>query len=681
MLARIALLGVSALALAAPADARIIDLISTGNTPPAGVSPDHRAQFMGASADGSRMVFQTDESLAAADTDTRDDVYLREGSALTLVTPETTSNDLKYSTGFGAINADGSRVFVKSSEPVAGNTDGITDDYFLWRHPASPLELLTGNGNTQLQSSINNITINAEGTRAFWSGTDVFDGDSDSALDAYMWDDADDAIHLLSVGASLNAVFNGTSSSGDKAVFSTESALAGTGDTDTTEDVYLWNDGVITLLTGSGQNTGAFHRLRTPDLAKMVFSSAQNGLAAGDADNTTDALVVDTATGAITSATPGTAQSVWPNAVSADGNTVVFETDEQLVDADDDTSQDLYRSQGGAFTLLTGGVAQEDALFRGASADASRVVFASDEALPGTGDTDGTADFFVSDGTTIQRVTGNTGASSVQGGFPHLSADGTRIAFSTTEALGGDADTARDVYLWEQGTTTWISFTCAGTASAELVRLSADGQRVYFDTDNQVPGTGDGDEEGDAYVSRPGTAPLTQDCDPSNDPRPDDDGGDAGAGGDGGGGGGAGGGGTATTTTPGPPPPSPRRPSAPRTSDPIRFTGSTTFPVSGGFTSVTLTNSNDVPMVGTVRYDGTGTMRVFAAQKKARRAPRLGSARFTIPPRSTLRVRVRLSKAVRRILRPRRRLRATLVVTTTAPQRGTLRRRVILRGR
>ena len=63
-------------------------LISTG---PAGGNGAFDADFYEASKDGSRAVFETNESLVSADTDTTKDVYERVGSTTNLVSTGPTS--------------------------------------------------------------------------------------------------------------------------------------------------------------------------------------------------------------------------------------------------------------------------------------------------------------------------------------------------------------------------------------------------------------------------------------------------------------------------------------------------------------------------------------------------------------------------------------------------------------
>ena len=64
------------------------ELVSTG---PTGGNGAISSQYRGASADGTRVIFQTTEQLVAADTDTRMDIYERAAGTTTLLSPGRTA--------------------------------------------------------------------------------------------------------------------------------------------------------------------------------------------------------------------------------------------------------------------------------------------------------------------------------------------------------------------------------------------------------------------------------------------------------------------------------------------------------------------------------------------------------------------------------------------------------------
>ena len=103
-------------------------LISTG---PAGGNGAFDADFYEASKDGSRAVFETNESLVSADTDTTKDVYERVGSTTNLVSTGPTSGSTPIDSFFLGTSQDGLHIFFMAYEPLvaADDDNGRRDIY------------------------------------------------------------------------------------------------------------------------------------------------------------------------------------------------------------------------------------------------------------------------------------------------------------------------------------------------------------------------------------------------------------------------------------------------------------------------------------------------------------------------------------------------------------------------
>src|SRR4051812_37829930 len=90
----------------------------------AGPDEEKPATFEHASADGSRVVFTTDESLVGDDSDTKADLYERAAGATTLLSdPPLVGPDDNEAVTFEAASSDGSRVIWRTFEPIV-NIDG-----------------------------------------------------------------------------------------------------------------------------------------------------------------------------------------------------------------------------------------------------------------------------------------------------------------------------------------------------------------------------------------------------------------------------------------------------------------------------------------------------------------------------------------------------------------------------
>jgi hypothetical protein len=101
-------------------------LVSIGS---AGGNGPYSAIFRGASADGSHAYFTTDESLVAADGDTSTDLYDSSAAATVLVTPDTPDGAVRL-LNFDAASADGSRVIFDTDARLVPEDTGPNPDVY-----------------------------------------------------------------------------------------------------------------------------------------------------------------------------------------------------------------------------------------------------------------------------------------------------------------------------------------------------------------------------------------------------------------------------------------------------------------------------------------------------------------------------------------------------------------------
>src|SRR5947207_9763916 len=101
--------------LAPCAQAAYLEHYSVG---PTGGSSNFTSIFEGASADGTRVFFRTDEKLVSGDTDTFIDLYERSGGATTLLSTGPNGGNGTVTPYFRGISADGSHVFFETSEQL-----------------------------------------------------------------------------------------------------------------------------------------------------------------------------------------------------------------------------------------------------------------------------------------------------------------------------------------------------------------------------------------------------------------------------------------------------------------------------------------------------------------------------------------------------------------------------------
>jgi Tol biopolymer transport system component len=220
----------------------------------------------------------------------------------------------------------------------------------------------------------------------------------------------------------------------------------------------------------------------------------------GELPNT---ILVSRATGPSGAAANGT--SFTPS-ISADGRFVAFSSiATNLSDEDLDLTRDIYvrdtlmdtttlvsRADG-----LVGAAAATDSLHPSISATGAQIAFQSAADNLSLEDTDGTSDIFIRDtaaGTTTlaSRAHGSSGAPGNGDSYlPSISANGQRVAFESDadNMASDDNDAVRNIYVrdprfrstWHISRTTALGFTSVGAdGNSRDAFLSADGSSVAF---------------------------------------------------------------------------------------------------------------------------------------------------------------------------------------------------------
>ena len=263
---------------------------------PAGGNDAYNALFEKASADGNQVFFSTEESLVEADTDHRSDVYMRNmvTGTTTLVSVGEPAcapacGNGAVDAGFAGASADGSKVFFVSEERLAAaDTDSSVDVYV--RDLAGETTKLVSAGGASCAPACGNGAfpvalrgISADGTHAYFTTAESLSGaDTDSAVDIYARDLSGETTTLVSQGGEGCApgcgnsgavpVFQGSSASGSRVFFSTDEPMVGA-DKDTATDIYARDlpGGPTILVSGGSSSTetasfSASHGRRQPRL-------------------------------------------------------------------------------------------------------------------------------------------------------------------------------------------------------------------------------------------------------------------------------------------------------------------------------------------------------------------------------------------------------------------------------
>ncbi|MEP7300749.1 MAG: hypothetical protein ABI699_04415, partial [Caldimonas sp.] len=389
----------------------------------------------------------------------------------------------------GAVSDDGRYALFEStaSNLVAGGTNGQSDVFLRDLATGSVRRVTTDAGGAQANGFSGNASLSADGRYvAFESrASNLVAGDDAGLGDIFVKDLQTGAVQRVSTD-SAGAQANGASS---KASFSADGRY-------------------------------------------VVFGSDASNLVPDDTNDVADIFVKNLQTGAIARASTdgggGEANYASDSAsISADGRYVAFRSYASQLIPGDTGDADIFVKD-----LETGAIQQANIGFAfpydyfyyasstqrpSISADGRHVSFYSYyEIETGTGDEDGPdveVELFVKDLQTGDMVSANETAAGVPAGlvddrFPaSLSADGHYIVFgSGGKLVPGDVNHARDVFvkdLWS-GAVRLVSAAASGAAGngdSVNVRISADGTQVLFGSDASNLVAGDGNANGDVFLT------------------------------------------------------------------------------------------------------------------------------------------------------------------------------------
>jgi hypothetical protein len=506
------------------------------------------AFYDGTSADGSIAVFSTKEQMVPGDTDQEEDVYVRSfdlglGEYLTRevsIGPKG-GNDAQASR-YDGMSSDGSEVFFSTEEPmVAADTDD-TDDLYVRDLIENRTVLVSQGdsgcavqncGNGDFDASFVPGGIASDGGVAFFGSKERLSAaDQDSAFDLYARDVEAETTRLVSAPDSgcggcasegLDSQFRGSDDGGNLAFFTTDEKLVGADADSGEEDIYTRNlgTGTTALVSQSGtcppglpvdQNCEPSFGGASADGSQVFFETNDRVLEA-DTDKSQD--LYDWSAGNVTLVSTGPSGgngegNVTFEGTSPGGDVAFFETVESLVPGDSDSSRDVYQRAAGTTTTVSSGEGGKGNLEVPASFEAVSqtgpqvVVFTTAEALTDD-DGDSSQDVYARSGTTtaLLSIGPEGGSGEFSATFADASADASKVFFATSESLvAADADSSQDVYLRSGDESTLVSGGQVGGNGAFLAGLrgsSEAGSRAFFTTQERLTVDDDFAGEQDIY--------------------------------------------------------------------------------------------------------------------------------------------------------------------------------------
>ncbi len=349
-------------------------LVSAGGSPcpPGCGNGEFPATLRGIAADGSRAFFATFEQLVNADTDAAIDIYERELPAgpTTLVSQGSAlcapgCGNSSAPAVFAGASADGSKAFFETNEGlVPADTDGANDVY--QRSAGVTTQVSDG---SQAQPS-NLVATSENGSRAFLvTAEPLVGGDVNGSNDVYVSQGG--VPSLVTSGECCGSNFGTATADGTRVVFTTTEQLAAV-DTDSSADVYEWEvgGGAPVLISNGAANctpscgngsAAAFFNGASADAFRVFFTTTEQ-LAAEDSDAKADIYVHDLADSTTTlisfpgvsCPTPGGCDANF-NRASVDGGHVFFQSTERLTEGDVDSESDVYERAAGQTRLVSAG--------------------------------------------------------------------------------------------------------------------------------------------------------------------------------------------------------------------------------------------------------------------------------------------------------------------------------------
>jgi hypothetical protein len=320
------------------------------------------ADFDASTPDGTHAYFHTDEKLTpATDTDSTRDIYEYFNGTVSQVSRGPTGGNGGQIPIFQGVTTDGAHAFFQTTEQLtASDTDAFLDVYDRSGGTTTHVSLGPNGGNGAWDANFSGVS--ADGSKVwFMTREAMLAGDADGGcenslgepiiqcLDVYERSGGQTTWVSTGGNGAFDASFAAASDTGSKVFIHTGEPLVLTDNDDGASDVYERSGGVTTQIsTGPAGATGP----HTADLVgiskdgQRVFFHTYESLVAADNDgnwqDVYERYYGETTQISVGPAANNAAAIAFFHGATADGSKVFFQTDEHLVPADTDSSEDIY---------------------------------------------------------------------------------------------------------------------------------------------------------------------------------------------------------------------------------------------------------------------------------------------------------------------------------------------------
>ena len=507
------------------------------------------ATFVGATPSGSRVFISTDEQLTEADKDEASDIYVRDPSAPapTLATPGGAAP-----VTFQGASADGTKVVFETTDKLALADGDSEADIYERDLSAETTKLVSAAGTCPAPLKAEECAPiyragTADGSRIFFeTRAQLTNGDHDTSQDVYEWTAGSGTLALVSTSEAgeegegeFNAVYAGFAAEGSEVFFETSEPLA-TEDGDEASDVYERSAGSTTLVTPGNAEQNATFDGATPDGTTILFSTREP-LGGGDSGEKLD---VYERSGLVTSlVTPGSSEfdATYLGAAD-DASAVYYGTAQKVSSADLDSILDIYEWSGGGSPALIsvgpeGGNGSQTPHLSAVSDDGSLAFFTTKERLTVDDNFSGETDVYAHSETGTRLVSvGNSGELQLGPPAPGLTAvNPTSPNVSTEPLILGEAEPGTAIKIYPTADCSGAVVATGSAAELKSPGIKAVVKANSTTTFHATATNSSGDTSGCSSTS----VTYTQQSTPPPPPEEEQGGG----GGTGGGGGGSGSGG------------------------------------------------------------------------------------------------------------------------------------------
>lgn len=512
------------------------------------------ASFVGATPSGSRVFISTDEQLTEADGDEATDIYARDPSAAgpTLATPGGAAP-----VTFQGASTDGTKVIFESTDKLAAGDGDSETDIYERDLSAETTKLVSTAGTCPAPLIAEECApiyraAAPDGSHIFFeTRAQLVGADQDSFQDVYEWSSSSGTPSLVSTSGQgekgegeFNAVYAGSAAEGGTVFFETSESLSSE-DLDEASDVYERASGSTSLVTPGNADLSAIFDKVSADGTTILFSTREV-LGGGDSGEKLDVYERSGAT--TTLVTPGSPEfDASFLGASSDASVVYYGTQQKVVSADLDSNLDIYvRSGGGSPALVSvgpeGGNGSQTPHLSAVSADGALAFFTTKERLTVDDNFSGETDVYSHSETGTRLVSvGNSGELQLGPPAPGLTAvNPTSPNASTEPRIVGEAEAGTAIKVYP---TPDCSGAPAGTGTA--AELKEAGIKVVVKTGSTTTFHGTAtNTSGDTSGCSSTAVTYTQQSTPPPPPPEEEPsgGGGGGSGGTGGSGSGSGGG-------------------------------------------------------------------------------------------------------------------------------------------